>query len=97
MRPCSQNCGHGASNTPTSTRLMGLVTFSPCFPRQWAHATEPLSESVCVEVRGRVWALMLGARRWEHPTEDGPPVQSVWLRQKETQRTCSAKREPRVA
>ena len=37
-------------------------------PRQQARATESLSESVCVEVRERVWALMRGAGRGEHPT-----------------------------
>ena len=37
-------------------------------PRQEARATESLSESVCVEVRDRVWALMRGAGREEHPT-----------------------------
>ena len=37
-------------------------------PRQQACATESLSERVCVEVRGRVWALMRGARLEEHPT-----------------------------
>ena len=36
-------------------------------PRQQARATESLSESVCVEVRHKVWALMRGARREEHP------------------------------
>ena len=37
-------------------------------PRQQARATESRSESVCVEVRDRVWALMRGAGREEHPT-----------------------------
>ena len=37
-------------------------------PRQHARAMESLSESVCVEVRDRVWALMRGALREEHPT-----------------------------
>ena len=37
-------------------------------PREQAHATESLSESVCVGVRDRVWALMRGARREEHRT-----------------------------
>ena len=37
-------------------------------PRQEARAAESLSESVCVEVRDRVWALMRGAGREEHPT-----------------------------
>ena len=37
-------------------------------PRQQARATESLSESVCVEVRDRVWALMHGAGGEEHPT-----------------------------
>ena len=47
---------------------MRLVTYSaPCPPRQEARATEFLSESVCVEVRDRVWALMPGAGREEHP------------------------------
>ena len=32
VRPCSQNCRHGASNTPTSTRRMRLVTFSARCP-----------------------------------------------------------------
>ena len=71
MKPCWQNCGHGASNTHTSTRRMRLVTYSaPCPPppRQQARSTESLSESVCVDVRDRVWALMRGARREEHPT-----------------------------
>ena len=36
-------------------------------PRQQAGATESLSESVCVEVDDRIWALMRGARRGEHP------------------------------
>ena len=36
-------------------------------PRQQARATESLYESVCVEVRDRVWALMRGAGREEHP------------------------------
>ena len=42
-------------------------------PRQQARAIESLSESVCVEVRGKVWALMRGAGRedprytLEHP------------------------------
>ena len=35
--------------------------------RQQARATESLSESVCVEVRDRVWALMRGAGSEEHP------------------------------
>ena len=69
VRPCWQNCGHGASNSPTSTRQMRLVTFSaPCPPRYRARATESLCESVCVEVQDRVWALMRGAGRDEHPT-----------------------------
>ena len=37
-------------------------------PRQQARAAESLSESVCVQVRDRVWALMRGAGREEHPT-----------------------------
>ena len=36
-------------------------------PRQQARATESLFESVCVEVQDRVWALMRGAGREEHP------------------------------
>ena len=36
-------------------------------PREQARATESLSESVCVELRERVWALMRGARREEDP------------------------------
>ena len=65
----SQNCGHGANNTPTSTQQLRLVTLSaPCPPRQRARATEYLSESVCVEVRDRVWALLRGVGREEHPT-----------------------------
>ena len=73
-KACSQNCGHGASNTPTSTRQMRLVTFSvPCPPpRQQARAAESLSESVCVEMRDRVWALMNGVGREEHPTVRWP-------------------------
>ena len=68
VRPCLQNCRHGASNTPTSTRRMRLVTYSAPCPCQEARATESLSEKVCVEVRDRVWALMRGAGREEHPT-----------------------------
>ena len=69
MRPRPQNCGHSASNTPTSTERMRLVIFSPpCPPRQRARALEFLSESVCVEVRDTAWALMRGARREERPT-----------------------------
>ena len=37
-------------------------------PRQEARATESLFESACVKVRDRVWALMRGAGREEHPT-----------------------------
>ena len=37
-------------------------------PHHQARATESLSESVCVEVRNKVWALMRGAGREEHPT-----------------------------
>ena len=37
-------------------------------PRQQACAMECLSESVCVEVPDRVWALMRGGGREEHPT-----------------------------
>ena len=37
-------------------------------PRRQARATESLSESVCVEVRDRVWVLMRGAGREGHPT-----------------------------
>ena len=44
-----------------------LFRTMPPLPRQRAHAIESLSENVCVEVRGRVWALMRGARREEHP------------------------------
>ena len=48
---------------------MSLVTFSaPCPPHEQARATESLCESVCVGVRGRVWALMRGVGREEHPT-----------------------------
>ena len=36
--------------------------------RQQARATEALSESVCIELRDRVWALMRAAGRGEHPT-----------------------------
>ena len=69
VRPCSQNCGHIASHTMTSTQRMRPVTFcAPCPPRQRARATESLSESLCVEVWDRVWALMCGAGREEHPT-----------------------------
>ena len=69
MRPCLQNCRHGASNTSTSTRRRRLVTFfAPCPPRHQARVTESLSESVCVEVGDRAWALMRGARREDHPT-----------------------------
>ena len=54
---------------------MRLVTYSaPCPPRQQARATESLSESVCVEVRDTVWALMRGAGREEHSTVCGPRV-----------------------
>ena len=36
--------------------------------RQQARATQSLSEILCVEVRDKVWALMRGAGREEHPT-----------------------------
>ena len=36
-------------------------------PRQQARATDSLSEKLCVEVRDRVWGMMRGARREEHP------------------------------
>ena len=39
-------------------------TMPPC---QQARATESLSKSVCVELRDRVWAVMRGAGREEHP------------------------------
>ena len=74
VRPCSQNSGHGASNTPTSTRRMRLVNFSTPCPLvsrhvcQQARATDSLSESVCVEMRDRVRAPMRGVGREEHPT-----------------------------
>ena len=42
--------------------------FATMSPGQRARALEFLSESVCVEVRDRVWALMRGARQEEHPT-----------------------------
>ena len=35
-------------------------------PRQEARATECLSQTVCVEVHDRVWALMRSAGREEH-------------------------------
>ena len=42
--------------------------FCTMLPHQQARATESLSESVCAEVRDRIWALMRGAGREEHPT-----------------------------
>ena len=37
-------------------------------PRQQAPATDSLAENVCVEVRDKVWGMMHGARREEHPS-----------------------------
>ena len=41
--------------------------FRTMSPPQQARATEALSESVCVKVRDRVWALMRGAGREAYP------------------------------
>ena len=57
---------------------MSLVTFcAPCPPRQRARATEYLFGSVCVELQDRVWALMCGAGREEHPTVHSGPISVV--------------------
>ena len=50
-----------------------LHTLPPPPPRGRARATDPLSESVCVDVRDKVWALMRGAGREETvPWSSGP-------------------------
>ena len=49
----------------TADELGDLFRAMP--PRQQARALASLSESVCVEVHGRAWALMRGARREDHP------------------------------
>ena len=65
-------------------------------PRPRARAMESLSETVCVEVQDRVWALMRCAGREEHPNLrwSSGPVSVV--ERKETRHVRSPKREPGV-
>ena len=97
VRPCLQNCGHGASNSPTSTRRMRLVTYSAPCPPVRRHVQRSPSPKVCVLrcATGYGHSCVVQNGR-SIQLCDGPRVQLVWLRQKETQRTCSPKREPEV-